>query len=104
MHCDDVCYIIGLSNSAVSAITFAVSVLITALVTAIISCLITYYCCVKSKEGYSPSPTVLYEIPLSTSGVSSLEIKDNMAYGYVTIGTSENIPITSAVYDTVETI
>ena len=46
MHCDDVCYNIGLSNSAVSGITFAVSVPITALVTVIISCLITYYCCV----------------------------------------------------------
>ena len=59
MHCDDVCYIIGLSNSAVSDITLAVSVPITALVTAIISCLITYYCCVKSKEGHFSSKLII---------------------------------------------
>ena len=52
-------YIIGLSNSAVSDITLAVSVPITALVTAIISCLITYYCCVKSKEGHFSSKLII---------------------------------------------
>ena len=105
MHCCDDNCCIGLSNSAVSGITFAVSVPITAVVTAIISCLITYYCCVKSKEGYLPSPTdppALYKTPVSTSGVSSLEMKDNMAYGHVTIGTSGNIHSTSTVYETVQ--
>ena len=99
------CYIIGLSNSAVSGITLATSV-ITAIITAIITIVITYFCCVKSKGGYTPSVTglpALYETPISTSGVSSLEMKDNMAYGHVTIGTSGNIPTTSAVYDTVTT-
>ena len=96
------CYIIGLSNSAVSGITLVVSVPITAVITIVI----IYCCCVKSKGGYSPSPTgppVLYETPVSTSGMSSFEMKDNMAYGHVTIGTSGNIPTTSAVYDTVTT-
>ena len=76
----------------------------TAATTAIITFFITYYCCVKSKGSYSPSatgPPALYETPVSTSGVSSLEMKDNMAYGHVTIGTSGNIPTTLAVYDTV---
>ena len=76
MHCDDVCYI-GLSNSVVSGITLSVSVFITSVITVIIS-----------KGGYSLSPTdfpALYEIPVSTKGVSSLEMKDNMAYGHVTI-------------------
>ena len=77
----------------------------TAIITSILTFLITYYCCVKSKGDYSPSPTglsALYETPISTSGVSSLEMKDNMAYGHVNIGTSGNVP-TTAVYDTVTT-
>ena len=77
----------------------------TAVITAIVSPLVIYYCCFKSKGGYYPSatgPPALYETPISTSGMSSLEMKDNMAYGHVTIGTSGNIP-TSAVYDTVTT-
>ena len=68
------------------------------------SSLVTYYCCVKSKGGYSPSvvsTSVLYDIPVSTKNVSSLEMKDNMAYGHVTIGTSGNVPTTLAVYETV---
>ena len=100
------CYIIGLSNAVVTGITLVVSVPITAVITAIVSIITSYYCCIKSKGGYSPSataPSVLYETPVSTSGMSSLEMKDNMAYGHVTIGTSGNIPITSVVYDTVTT-
>ena len=61
---DYMCYIIGLSNSVVSGITLVVSVPITAVITAIITIVITYYCCVKSKGGYSPSitgPPGLYE-------------------------------------------
>ena len=99
--------VIGLSNPAISGITLVVSIPFTAVITAIITIVITY-CCVKSKGGYSPSttgpgPPALYEIPVSTSGVSSLEMKDNMAYGHVTIGTSGNISTPSAVYDTVTT-
>ena len=78
----------------------------TAVITAIITFIITYYCCIKSKGGNSSSTTghpVIYDTPVSTSGVSSLEMKDNMAHGHVTIGTSENIPTTSTVYDTVTT-
>ena len=99
------CYIIGLSDSAVSVITLVVSVPITAVITAIVSIVTSYYCCIKSKGGYTPSATgpALYETPVSTSGVSSLEMKDNMAYGHVTIGTSGNIPTTSTVYDTITT-
>ena len=83
-----------------------VSVPITAVITAIVSIITSYYCCVKSKGGYTPSgtgPPILYETPVSTSGVSSFEMKDNMAYGHVTISTSGNGPTTLAVYDTVTT-
>ena len=77
---------------------------IAVLITAILSSLITYYCCVRSKEDYSPSsivPAALdYETPISTKDLSSLEIKDNMAYGHVTFGTSGNT-LTPAVYETV---
>ena len=100
------CYIIGLSYPAVSGITLVVSVPITAVITAIVSIITSYYCCIKSKGGYSPSatgPPALYETPVSISGMSSLVMKDNMAYGHVTIGTSGDIPTTSAVYDTVTT-
>ena len=69
------CYIIGLSNSAVTGITLVVSVPITAVITIVI-----IYCCrIKSKRGYFLSATdhpALYETPVSTSGVSSLEMKD----------------------------
>ena len=70
-------------------------------ITAILSSLITYYCCVRSKEGHSPLVAVTagpYEIPVSTMKVSSLEMKDNMAYGHVTIDTSGNTS-TPAVYE-----
>ena len=85
-------------------ITVPITAIVTAIITAIISSLITSYCCVKSKGVYSPSatsPPALYEIPVSNKNVSSLEMKDNMAYGHVTIDTSGNIPTTSAVYETV---
>ena len=98
---DYMCYNIGLSNPAVSGITLVVSVPITAVLTAIVSIITSYYCCVKSKGGYTPSatgPPVLCRTPVSTSGVSSLEMKDNVAYDHVTIGTSGNTPTTSAVY------
>ena len=98
-------YIIGLSDSVVSGITLVVSVPITAVITAIVSISTSYYCCIKSKGGYTPSATgpALYETSVSTNGMSSLEMKDNMAYGHVTISTSGNIPTPSAVYDTVTT-
>ena len=105
LYCDYICYILGLSNPAVSGITLALCVPITAVITTIISSLITYYCYIKSRGGYSSSSTGLpapYETPVSTSGMSSIEMKDNMAYGHVTIGTSGNIS-TSTVYDTVTT-
>ena len=78
----------------------------TAVITAILSSLITFYCFFKSNRGYSPSatgPPAPYETPVSTSGVSSLEMKDNMAYGHVTISTSGNISTTSTIYETVPT-
>ena len=73
-------------------------------VTAVITILIAYCCCFKSKGAYSPSATgipALSETPVSTSGMSSFEMKDDMACGHVTIGTIGNIHSTSAVYDTV---
>ena len=85
-------------------IAVPITAIVTAIITAIISSLVTSYCCVKSKGGYSPSassPSALYEIPRTTKNVSSLEMKDNMAYGHVTIGTSGNVSTTSAVYETV---
>ena len=100
------CCIIGLSNTVISGITLAVSIPITSITTAIMTILIIYYCCIKFKGGYSLSVTglsTLYEFPVSTSGMSSFEMKDNMAYGHVTIGTSGNRPNTSAVYDIVTT-
>ena len=103
------CYIIGLSNAAVTVITLVVSVPITAVITAIVSIIISYYCCIKAKGGYSPStsgpgPPAPYETPVSTiGGMSPLEMKDNMAYGHVTIGISGYIPTTSTIYETVTT-
>ena len=87
-------------------ISIPITAIVTAVITSIISSLVTYYCCFKSKGDYPLSatgPSALYETPVSTSGVSSLEMKDNMAYGHVTIGTSGNISTTTAVYDTVST-
>ena len=81
-----------------------IALAIAILITAILSSFITYYCCVQSKESYSPLSVVPvgldYEIPISTKDVSSLEMKDNLAYGHVTIDTSGNIP-TPPVYETV---
>ena len=37
--------------------------------------------CIRPKGGYSPSP-VTARFPLATSGISSYEMKDNMAYGH----------------------
>ena len=83
-------------------VTIALGIAI--LITAILSSFITYYCCVRSKESYSPSTVVPvgldYEIPVSTKDVSSLEMKDNMAYGHVTISTSGNTS-TPPVYEPV---
>ena len=80
------------------------TLVIAVLITAILSSLITYYCCVRSKEGISPLPTVSagldYEIPISIKDLSSLEMKDNMAYGHVTNGAS-GYTSTPAVYETV---
>ena len=87
-------------------ISVPITAIVTAIITAIITILIVRYCCLKSKGDYSPSatgPPALYETPVSTSGVSSLEMKDNMAYGHVTIGSSGNVPTTSTIYDTVAT-
>ena len=87
-------------------VSIPITATVTAVITTILSSLITYYCYIKSKGGYPPSitdPPALYETPVSTSGMSSLEMKDNMAYGHVTIGTSRNIPTISVVHDTIVT-
>ena len=75
---------------------------IAVLITAILSSLITYYCCVRSKEGHSPLVAVTagpYEIPVSIMEVSSLEVNDNMAYGHVTIDSGNTS--TPVVYESV---
>ena len=76
----------------------------TVIVTTVITFIITYYCCIKSKGGNSPlttGPPVIYDTPVFTSGASSLEMKDNIAYGHVTIGTSGNIHNATVVYDNI---
>ena len=76
----------------------------TAIVLTVIAFIIAYYCCIKSKGCNSPSttdPPVIYDIPVFTSGVSSLEMKDNIAYDHVTIDTSGKIPSATVVYDNI---
>ena len=93
-------------SSYVIAVSVSVSItaIVTAIVTTVITFILTYYCCIKSKCGNSPSttdPPVIYDTPVFTSGVSSLEMKDNMAYGRVSIDTSGNIPSATVVYDNI---
>ena len=61
-------------------ISIAITAIVTAITTVVLSSFITYYCCLKSKRSYSPSVT-----GPPNSGVSQFEMKDNMAYGHVTI-------------------
>ena len=58
------------------------------------------YYCIRSKRRYSPSPVIAHfpmaTTTVSTSGVSSLEMKDNMAYGH-----SGRLTKTSIIYDNI---
>ena len=76
-------------------ISVPITAIVTAITTAILSSFITYYCCVKSKRSYSPSVT-----GPSNSGVSQFEMKDNIAYGHVTIDNG-NRSTERVIYDNV---
>ena len=99
------CCIIDISSYVIAvSISVSITAVMTVIVTTVITLIITYYCCIKSKGGNSSSttgPPVIYDTPVSTSGASSLEVKDNMAYGHVTIDTSGNIHNGTIVYDNI---
>ena len=61
------------------AISVSITAVVTVILTAIVFSLICY--CIRPKGGYSPSP-VTARFPLATSGISSHEMKDNIAYGH----------------------
>jgi hypothetical protein len=89
-------------NDCVPVISIPITALLTALLTtvvsSVVSSLVTYYCCLlKRKYSYSPTTTTGPEIPGSvapTGGRSDIELKNNTAYGQVTVGGS-------TVYETV---
>ena len=66
------------------AISVPITAVVTVILTAIVFSLICY--CIRSKGSYSPSPVTahfpLATTTVSTSGVTSYEMKDNMAYGH----------------------
>ena len=93
------CYWIDTSSCDVAvSISISITAIVTAVITAIVSSIFTYYCCVKSNQRYSSSVT---GPPDPTIDMSSLEIKDNIAYGHVTIDTSGNIHNATVVYDNI---
>ena len=74
----------------------------------VLSSIITYYCCVKSirSSGVTNKNTLSvtnqpaaadYETPVKSS---ELEMKDNMAYGHVSVTTSTGTP--AVVYESVQ--
>ena len=66
------------------AINVSITAIVTVILTAIVFCLICY--CIRSKVGYSSFPVTTHfpvaTTTVSTSGISSYEMKDNMAYGH----------------------
>ena len=82
------------------AISISITFVATVIITAIVFSLICY--CIRSKGGLprSPSPVTAYfpvaTTTVSTSGVSSLEMKDNMAYGHIGRPTA-----TSVIYENI---
>ncbi|XP_019861824.1 PREDICTED: uncharacterized protein LOC105315447 [Amphimedon queenslandica] len=94
------------SSDTVSAlaISFPITVILSVIISSVLSSIITYCCCVsRSVKSYSvtnPSTAAAdYEIPMKTS---SLEMKDNMAYGHVSVGNRSTSGITPTVYETVQ--
>ena len=77
----------------VLTITFPITVIITAVVASILSSIITYCCCVRTTRSYGVNTLSVtnrpaaadYETPMKSS---ELEMKDNMAYGHVSVTTS----------------
>ena len=70
------------------------------------SSVIIYCCCVRSVRSYGVAKNTLsvtnqpaadYETPVKSSG---LEMKDNMAYGHVSVTTSTGTP--AVVYESVQ--
>jgi hypothetical protein len=88
-------------NDCVPVISIPITALLTALLTTIVSSvvssLVCYCCLLKRKYSYSPTTTTGPEIPggvASTGERSDIELKNNTAYGQVTVGGS-------TVYETV---
>ena len=77
------------------------------IVASILSSIMTYYCCVRSVRSYGVSKNTLsvtnqpaaadYETPVKSSG---LEMKNNMAYGHISVTTSTGTP--AVVYESVQ--
>lgn len=72
----------------------------------VLSSIITYCCCVRTTRSYGVTKNTLsttnrsvadYETPVKSSG---LEMKDNMAYGHVSVTTSTGTP--AVVYESVQ--
>ena len=71
----------------------------------VLSSIITYCCCVRSVRFYGVNTLSVtnrpaaadYETPVKSSG---LEMKDNMAYGHVSVTTSTGTP--AVVYESVQ--
>ena len=64
----------------------------------VLSSVITYYCCMRSTRSYGVTKNTLnvtnesaadYMTPVKSSG---LEMKDNMAYGHVSVTTNTGTP------------
>ena len=95
---------IGSDIVSALAISFPITVILSVIISSVLSSLITYCCCVsRSVKSYSvtnPSTAAAdYEIPMKTS---SLEVKDNMAYGHVSVGNRSTSGTTPTVYETVQ--
>ena len=82
------------------AISIPITAIATVILTAIVFSLIC--CCIRSIGGRSPSPVITHfpvaTTTVSTSGISSYEMKDNMAYGH-----SERPTTTSDIYENIIT-
>jgi hypothetical protein len=86
-------------NDCVPVISIPITALLTALLTtvvsSVVSSLVTYYCCLlKQKYSYSPTTTTGPGGVAPTGERSDIELKNNTAYGQVTVGGS-------TVYETV---
>ena len=99
---------LGSSNTVrVLTIIFPITTVTVAIVASVLSSIITYYCCVRSTRSYGVAKNTLsvtnqpaaadYETPVKSSG---LEMKDNVAYGHVSVTTNTGTP--AVVYESVQ--